>query len=410
MRLNARAWLALAAALHAGCATLEPQVPAAPDPAALGRMAVIAGSEAPKINFQGFAHGKGEGAAVGAGTTFLSCTSAMAGGTCAGPMCGGLVVLWLGVCGIASVVGGVAGASAAPGAAAVRETEAKLRSALDANAIQESLRLRIEAAARAHGAQPVGRDDADTLIEATLVGAGTFGAGINAPLSFGMQARVRLLRARDGTEVYRAQVSHQGPRLKLAHWAADDGAPLLRALDAGYEALAAQIADSVFLLYPFPDQGPGSAGMLAAAFGLAPLEPRTRGSLTGDHVIGDRFEWTQVESLQPTLRWQSFPRPSDVAAAPEAMARVGSVTYELVVAREQNLAPAEVVYRRAGLPRPEYRLEAPLAPNTRYFWTVRARFALDGMTRVTGWGSTHYIARDSMTAPSPFSYRFRTPK
>jgi len=50
-----------------------------------------------------------------------------------------------------------------------------------------------------------------------------------------------------------------------------------------------------------------------------------------------------------------------------------------------------------------------LQPKTRYFWTMRARFELDGATRVTGWGSNHYMGRDSMTAPSRFSYRFRTP-
>jgi hypothetical protein len=351
-------------------------------------MAVIAGTGTPHISFRGFARDKAEGAAAGAGVTFLSCTSALASGTCAGPVCGGLVVFWLGVCGVASVVGGVAGAGAAPGAAATRKAESTLREALDANAIQESLRLQIEA---------------------TLMSAGTFGAGINAPISFGMQARVRVLRASDGTELYIAYYFHQGPRFTLADWAANDGARLRRALDAGYEALAAHIADSVFLLYPYPDQSAGSAGLLAAAFGLAPLEPRTRGTLTGDHVIGDRFEWTQVDSLQPRLRWQSFPRPSDLEAAPAAMARVAHVTYDLVIARAQDLAPAELVYRRSGLERPEHRLETPLAAGTRYFWTMRARFELDGAPRVTGWGSTHYIARDSMTSPSPFSYRFRTP-
>lgn len=60
--MRARALLALVAALHAGCATLEPQVPSAPGPAALGRVAVVAGTEAPEIKFEGFARGRVEGA------------------------------------------------------------------------------------------------------------------------------------------------------------------------------------------------------------------------------------------------------------------------------------------------------------------------------------------------------------
>lgn len=402
-----RTLAALAVALHAGCATV-PQVPPGPGSAALGRVAIVAGTDAPEIKFEGFARDKVEGAAVAGGLTLLNCVALLGSSTCAGPYCGGFFVLWLGFCGAASLVGGAVGASSAQSAAAVRSAEQKLRAALDANAIQESLRQQIEAAARAHGAQPAVRTDADTLIEATLVKAGTGGAGIDAPIGLYMQARVRVLRAADGAELYRAQYVHHGARLKLAEWAGGGGERLLRALDAGYATLAAHIADSVYLLYPFPSQEPGSAGILSAAFGLAPVEPATRGTATGAS-LSERFEWTGVGSLQPTLRWEAFPRAVDVAAASAEMSRVRNVSYELVIARERNLAPAETVYRRSGLPRPEHRLETPLEPRAHYFWAVRARFELDGRPRVTGWSSTNYFARDSVTAPSAASYRFRTP-
>ncbi|HET9734097.1 MAG TPA: hypothetical protein VFP62_02390 [Burkholderiales bacterium] len=401
-----RALLALAAAL-AGCA-MQPQVPPGPGAAALGKVAVVAGGGTPEIGFAGFAHGRAEGAAIGAGSTFLACAASMGPGACAGPYCGAVVVLWLGICGVASAVGAAVGAGSAMDARTAAATEARMRAALDANAIQESLRLQIEAAARAQGAQPAARAEADTLLEAALVKAGTEGAGINAPVGLVMEARVRLLRAADGAELYSARIVHLGPRLKLEDWAGGGGDRLLRALDAGYEALGAHIADGVYLLYPFPSQEAGWAGTLSASFGLAPIDPPTRGTDTGA-ALTERFEWAGVRSLQPTLGWQAFPREADLAAAPAEMRRVQNVTYDLVIARERNRAPAETVYRRSGLPRPEHRLQAPLEPDARYFWTVRARFELDGRPRVTGWGSTHYQARDSMTAPSSFSYRFRTP-
>lgn len=402
-----RSLVALAAALHAGCA-MQPQVPPGPGAAALGRVAVVAGSGAPEIRFEGFARGRGEGVAIGAGTTFLACAASMGPGACAGPYCGAVVVLWLGVCGVASVVGGAVGAGSAMDAKTAAAAEARMRAALDANAIQESLRLQIEAAARAQGAQPAARTEADTLLEATLLRAGTTGAGINAPVGLVMEVRVRLLRAADGAEIYGARVLHVGPRLKLEEWAEGGGDRLLRALDAGYEALGTHIADGVYLLYPFPSQEAGWAGTLSAAFGLAPVDPPTRGTPTGGSLT-EWFEWPAVGSLQPVLRWQAFPREADLAAAPAEMQRPRDVTYDLVIARERNLAPAETVYRKSGLPRPEHRVETPLEPHARYFWTVRARFELDGRPRVTGWGSTHYQARDSVTAPSSFSYRFRTP-
>jgi len=398
---------ALAAALHAGCA-MQPQVPPGPGAAALGSVAVVAGTDRPEIRFEGFARGKGEGAAVGGGIAFLSCASLPAGSVCVGPYCGGFLVLWLGVCAGAALVGGAVGAGMAPDATTVREAEARMRAALDANAIQESLRQEVETAARARGSRPAERAGADTLIEVALTRAGTAGAGINAPVSLYLEARVRALRAADGAELYRAQYIHDGPRLKLDEWAAGGGERLLRALDAGYAALSAHIADSVFLLYPFPSQEAGSAGVLSAAFGLAPLDPPTRGTATSV-PLAEHFEWAGVASTQPLLRWEAFPRAADLKAAPAEMSRVANVTYDLVIARERNLAPAEIVYRRSGLPAPAHRLEAPLEPHAHYYWTVRARFDLEGRPRATGWGSTHYQARDSMTAPSSFSYRFRTP-
>ena len=84
MRL--RALFALAAAL-AGCA-MQPQVPPGPGAAALGKVAVVAGSGAPEIRFEGFARGRAEGAAAGAGTTFLACAVYLNPGACAGPYCG----------------------------------------------------------------------------------------------------------------------------------------------------------------------------------------------------------------------------------------------------------------------------------------------------------------------------------
>jgi hypothetical protein len=398
---------ALAALLHAGCA-MQPQVPAGPGVAALGRVAVVAGKDTPQIRFEGFAHGKSEGAAAGGVATLFSCLATFGGGTCAGPYCGAALVLWAGVCGTATLVGAAVGAGVALDAETVRAAEARMRAALDVNALQESLRREVEGAARAHGAQTSTPGEADTLIEVTLENAGTAGAGINAPVGLYLGARVRALRAADGAELHRAQYVHIGPRLMLEDWAGGSGDRLLRALDAGYQALAAHIADSVFLLYPFPSQEAGWAGTLSAAFGLAPIDPPTRGTDTGSSLT-ERFEWAAVASLQPTLRWDPFPRPVDLAAAAAEMARVRNVTYDLVIARERNRAPAEIVYRRSGLPRADHRLEIALEPHARYFWTVRARFELDGRPRVTGWGSTHYQARDSVTAPSSLSYRFRTP-
>jgi hypothetical protein len=191
---------------------------------------------------------------------------------------------------------------------------------------------------------------------------------------------------------------HTGPLHTIKAWSENDGARLVAALKAGYESLGAHIYDSVFLLYPFRDREWQAGSIFVAAYGLAPIEPAVFG------LLGVR-----VDSLQPTLRWQAFPRAQDLAAAPQDMARVRNVRYDLVIARNENLAPAEIVYRREALPRPDHAPETPLAPRTDYFWTVRARFELDGRERVTSWGYTEHEQRERWTVPSRFSYRFRTP-
>ena len=371
-------------------------------------MAVVASGSEPQIRFEGFARGKGEGAATAAGSTFLSCAGGLGMGSCTGPFCGAVVVVWLAFCGTAAAVGGVVGAASAQDAPTVRAAEAVLQTAIAPETIQEALRAHAESAARARGA-PFADGNPDTMLEVGIVRAGTQGQGLDAPVSVAMQARARLLRAMDGTEIHTLDFSWQGPARRLAEWSADGGRPLVEALATGYGQLGVDLYESMLQLYPFPDREFQGAGALAAAFGLAPLEPRVRGSISGEAEIRRRIEWPAVAGLRPMLRWQAFPRERDFAAAPGDMARVRNVTYDLAITRERHLAPEKEVYRRERLPRPEHRLEAPLDPAAYYFWSVRARFELDGRERVTEWSTTHWAAFGRTSAPSRWSYRFRTP-
>jgi hypothetical protein len=223
-----------------------------------------------------------------------------------------------------------------------------------------------------------------------------------------MEARMRLVRTVDNSELFSAEYEYQGRREKLEAWSADQGAALLQGLQDGYVALGDHIHDSIFLLFPFPDRRPHAAGTTAHAFGLAPLDPVTRGQLTGDVLFGRYFEWMAVDGLRPTLEWEAFPRASDLARAPELAGRIRKVRYDLVIARAHNLAPAGIGYRRNGLEATSHTVQGSLQPDTRYFWSVRARFELDGRERVTEWGVGDYRALGCLTTPSSDSYRFRT--
>lgn len=395
----------------------------------LGRVAVVAPQELPELRFEGFARGKAQGAAIGGGGSFAACLGSAGGGGCSGAVCGAALILLVGICGVAGLVGGVAGAATAPSADQVAASEATLATAVEARTIQESLRREVVDAALAAGivlvdlpaaetsAVAATRDyralaahGVDTVLETTLTHAGTAGMGINSPAAAYMEVRVRLVDVASQQERHVASYRYEGRRRKLAAWSADQGKALSEELAQGYRRLGAHIASSTLELYPLPDRDPHSAGgALSWAFGLAPIEPPTCGVLTGDRLLGARFEWFAVDSLRPRLRWQAFPRRSDLAANPAEMGRVRNIRYELVVAREEEMVPGEIVYRRTGLTLPEHALESPLRPNARYFWTVRARFELDGRSRVTEWGATLAEGFGRVTAPSKYSYRFRTP-
>ncbi|MGH9550790.1 MAG: hypothetical protein ACRD3W_15520, partial [Terriglobales bacterium] len=126
---------------------------------------------------------------------------------------------------------------------------------------------------------------------------------------------------------------------------------------------------------------------------------------------------SQLDQLHPTFRWESFPRAKDLVeldprgskrvaavsyelrlwkvekefsgtgAAPEPTTRIG-VTYDYAYSWRhecRDTDPGEFVSSKQGLITPDYSLETPLESNSRYFWTVRAHFTLNGKRRATEW-------------------------
>jgi hypothetical protein len=143
-------------------------------------------------------------------------------------------------------------------------------------------------------------------------------------------------------------------------------------------------------------------GMSVAVSGLKPEYPKL---VTG----GSGIAFFEVDSLQPTFRWESFPRPQDLNEDKDGLiARIDNVTYDLNIWRAQDEYPVEVIYSRQRLLVSMHVMEEPLEPSTKYFWSVRARFEVEGRTRVTEWGVALGSGR-SPVVPNPFYYRFKTP-
>lgn len=132
--------------------------------------------------------------------------------------------------------------------------------------------------------------------------------------------------------------------------------------------------------------------------GLRPEYPPLEKSAFAVHT-----DFVEVDSPQPTFKWQSFPRPEDDLAD-----RVYDVTYELRIWATIPGPSGKLRYARDGLEQPTHKLEKPLEPSSQYFWSVRTRFMIDGESRVIEWGMAGIPLRKE-AVPNASCFRFKTP-
>ncbi|HEY0664994.1 MAG TPA: hypothetical protein VGD24_02915, partial [Gallionella sp.] len=276
--------------------------------------------------------------------------------------------------------------------------------------------------------RPLAAAGADSVVEVGLsrIDNGDTSLNVDKPFPLYMQAHVRLIRARDNAEFFSDDYAYLGEPLNLSEWAANQGERLQHALQAGYEAMAADVYRDIFLLHPFPDRGAHPLNENLPTYGLAPIYPPAPSKLdigSVNELTRTGFKWwATVDSLRPTLRWQAFPRATDLTAAPEEMKRIKNVRYDLVISRQPGLGLAEVVYRREGLTDAMHTVETDLKARSHYYWAVRARFEIDGHERVSEWSSIDPLERKewkvfhgnalhlrwSLTSWQ-WAYRFNTP-
>jgi len=101
---------------------------------------------------------------------------------------------------------------------------------------------------------------------------------------------------------------------------------------------------------------------------------------------GIRF--VQVDSLKPTLQWKSFPTAKDIKVDKTGdLNRICEVTYDLNIWRAEDPPSKVIIYSRTQLENSSHKIESPLDPLTRYFWSVRVRFKLDGRDIETNWST-----------------------
>jgi hypothetical protein len=137
------------------------------------------------------------------------------------------------------------------------------------------------------------------------------------------------------------------------------------------------------------------------------LQPENPPFKKGMFALWGKF--IEVDSLQPTLRWEPFPRQEHHDADQEGfLSRIEDVRYELRIWKTMTASSGELVYDRERLTLPYHKLEEALEPSTKYLWSVRSHFMRDGHPRTIEWGLAGYLLRGEVV-PNPSCFRFKTP-
>jgi hypothetical protein len=452
-----------------GCAT-APAPPAVEVRARLGVVAIAPAQYTPESNFSTYASGKSAGATKGVaqgaigGTVIMGAAIATATGIAAAAFAFVAPYYIL----TAAAFGGVHGAIRSLPAEEVQQIESTLNDTLARFDAQHALAdhlsriLVTETWLQLRPGQtqgPAAADETpdylslratgiDTVIE---VGVRQIGfercerdilatyVDVNCPpesngepvVSLYMQVRARLVRVADGVALAERTLRYSSPHRSFERWIADGGRLLVGEFDVAYRELAVRLTDELLLVTPLPL--PNASIWLSPSnprWGicwLAPVHPQLERhdiveavakelARREDACLEIPILFSPVDSMQPTLRWEAFPRELDREKLDSTvLAKIRDVTYDLNIWEAERCERGRLVYARGGLTSPEHRLEEPLAAAHRYFWSFRARFVVDGQPMSTRWGAFNTSGCNFQQYSGPnqlefnHDYRFMTP-
>jgi len=392
--------------IQLGCAHAPPRPPAKTERAQFGTIGIVSSRFIPEAKSRGtfakeWLSGAGKGAASGAEIGIKGC------GMFALEMLaeiGHPLVILLAPCLVlagavgGAVVGGVWGAVEGAGkrAGKVQQIEAVVNNALSELKIQETMaehllktcrgleNYRFDLLKEEGPTSPeekltygfLNEKGIDTALELSVMSLGCE-VGKDWSIGFFMTVRTRLIRTIDGTEVYCRKFEYKSGNQNFVSWAEFDAQKSREEFACCYKSLAERIVEEVFLLTDLP-LGPRREG----THGLQPKYPELRYNFWSTSL-----EFVEVDSVQPELQWEAFPRAENREADDTGvLSRISDVSYDLKIWKaDENDLPGELVYTRRGLPGPSHRIETSLPPSTKYFWSIRLRSKMDSHFRVSHW-------------------------
>lgn len=434
--------------LASGCATPSSKSFHSTLPEELRReirtVAVLPVEEIPKNNFLTYAKNRNKGAAQGtAGGAFFGALYMAAESTRSGPF-GVFLVPYMAATGaiVGGLAGGIEGAIKAVPADEAERIEASINHAVDEIHIQDKFAESMIHAgilsteydfnfADRRGSQkdnnkvllfdPI-MQSPDIVMEVRITDLGFLGGeGRDPAVSFFMDAAIRLSWLRDEKEIYSGKSSYSSRPQRFSEWSRNNANPLRLEFERAYIRIAEQIIENLFLIHDFHLDSIWSTDMYCM---LKPVNP----PLTMLGFFSHERITPKLETRRPTFQWEAFPRDKDLQSDSEGLlSHISDISYDLIIWKTRDTIPAELVYDKRGLVLTErafhkeriveYTIDKALEPSTEYYWSVRARFLLDGKPRITRWSysripwDTRWQDDPCLADHIPLSnyYRFMTP-
>ena len=423
----------------------------------LGRVGVLALSSNPRVEFHTYAKGWAAGAAKGGALGMVDGLLRSLTETFQHPMTGpyagpATLIAAVVLTTVSTVVYGVAGGMEAIPAKTARQIEQDLNAAIGNVNLANNLAGEIYAASISRPEVDMyavirlglsssdstsvwgdgARQGINTVVEVQFTEAGfRGGSGSQPKVSFYLNVHIRLFAADTQTEMYSRDFQYLSRERPFAEWFSDGAKELLSGFSQAMVTLAERIVDELFVVTNFPFGSGLWAFPGQPEFGTCwfrPIYPELKYTSLWysirHNAPGIHMRYPEVDSLQPLFQWEAFPRPRDQKASNASLlSKIADVTYDLKIWEAPGDYPERLVYDISGLSDPQYRPPFPLKPQTKYFWTIRARYSLAGQSQVTRWAFSNipsnlpaeYPQRrpggacDLDAIPSTNYFRFTTP-
>lgn len=242
---------------------------------------------------------------------------------------------------------------------------------------------------------PASFTEQDALLEVSIKQLGLTSVREQKASLF-VSVNARLIRTRDGEELTGRNYIYIGKTLPLEVMFSNRSKRFLSEYYFALTSLSRYIVEEMLIITEDPFDQTGLAISWAHPGGycwLQPLQPAPAKRSFLQYLFlqptspeNAFFDYTVINTRQPEFRWEPFPHKSVRTKQNLALIdRISDVVYDMKVFQVLDHKPFKLVYQVTDLAEPFHKMDVDLKKHKPYYWTVRARYKMDGQAAATRW-------------------------